>query len=45
MPTETKIRTHLRDLLDFGLIDASWGRHYPAELAGRLRVLVETPGG
>ncbi len=40
-----KDRTHLRDLLDVGLIDASWGQHYPKELANRLQSLVETPGG
>jgi hypothetical protein len=39
-----KDRTHLRDLLEVGLIDESWGQHYPAELAERLRALVETPG-
>jgi hypothetical protein len=39
-----KDRTHLRDLLEVGLIDGSWGQYYPAELADRLRVLVETPG-
>ena len=40
-----KDRTHLRDLLEVGLIDGSWGQHYPTELADRLRALVETPGG
>jgi hypothetical protein len=40
-----KDRTHLRDLLDVGLIDGSWGRHYPPELAERLQSLVDTPGG
>ncbi len=40
-----KDRTHLRDLLEVGLIDGSWGEHYPTELADRLRALVETPGG
>jgi hypothetical protein len=40
-----KDRTHLRDLLELGLIDASWLAHYPAELAERLRALIETPGG
>jgi hypothetical protein len=39
-----KDRTHLRDLLEVGLIDASWGRHYPPELAARLQSLVDTPG-
>lgn len=40
-----KDRTHLRDLLDVGLIDATWGTHYPAPLAARLQALVDTPGG
>ena len=40
-----KDRTHLRDLLDVGLVDDSWLQHYPAELAQRLRALIETPGG
>jgi hypothetical protein len=40
-----KDRTHLRDLLDVGLIDASWGQFYPPELAARLQALVDTPGG
>jgi Uncharacterised nucleotidyltransferase len=40
-----KDRTHLRDLLEVGLIDDSWLQHYPAELADRLRTLIETPGG
>lgn len=32
-----KDRTHLRDLLEVGLIDASWVSGFPAELAGRLQ--------
>jgi hypothetical protein len=40
-----KDRTHLRDLLEVGLVDGSWLPHYPAELADRLRALIETPGG
>jgi hypothetical protein len=40
-----KDRTQLRDLLEVGLVDASWLPHYPEELAGRLRALIETPGG
>jgi hypothetical protein len=39
-----KDKTHLRDLLEVGLIDASWGRHYPPELAARLQALVDSPG-
>jgi hypothetical protein len=40
-----KDRTHLRDLLEVGLIDESWLNDYPSELADRLRALIETPGG
>ena len=40
-----KDRVHLRDLLEVGLIDGTWGEFYPAILADRLRALVETPGG
>jgi hypothetical protein len=40
-----KDRTHLRDLLDVGLLDAGWCRRYPAELAGRLQTLIDTPDG
>lgn len=42
-----KDRTHLRDLIDIGLIDADWltETRLPAVLADRLRLLLETPGG
>lgn len=40
-----KDRTHLRDLLDVGLIDASWCTRYPDALAARLQALVDTPEG
>jgi hypothetical protein len=40
-----KDRTHLRDLIDVGLIDASWLSKYPPELADRLRQLLENPEG
>ena len=40
-----KDRTHLRDMLEVGLIDASWGAYYPPEYAARLQALVDTPGG
>ena len=40
-----KDRTHLRDLLEAGLIDEGWGKYYPLELAERLQQLVDTPGG
>lgn len=40
-----KDRTHLRDLLDVGLIDASWLQRLPDELAARLQQLLDTPWG
>ncbi|MDX2200543.1 MAG: hypothetical protein SF069_16430 [Phycisphaerae bacterium] len=40
-----KDRTHLRDMLDIGLIDASWCDRFPPELAARLQHLVDTPEG
>src|SRR5688572_10006402 len=39
-----KDRTHLRDLIDVGLIDASWKEFYPPELGERLQSLIDTPG-
>jgi hypothetical protein len=40
-----KDRTHLRDLIDVGLIDATWCPRLPDELAARLQGLIDTPGG
>lgn len=40
-----KDRTHLRDMLELGLIDAAWCNRLPAPLADRLRHLIETPDG
>ena len=40
-----KDKTHLRDMLDVGLIDASWPARYPTALADRLQQLIDTPGG
>jgi hypothetical protein len=40
-----KDRTHLRDLLEVGLIDATWGTRLPPELAARLQSLIDTPEG
>jgi hypothetical protein len=40
-----KDRTHLRDLIEVGLIDQTWPARYPAELATRLQLLLDTPGG
>jgi hypothetical protein len=40
-----KDRTHLRDLIDLELIDASWCKRINADLAARLQQLFDTPGG
>lgn len=40
-----KDRTHLRDMIDVGLIDAAWIPRLPPELGSRLRSLLDTPGG
>jgi hypothetical protein len=40
-----KDRTHLRDLIDVGLLDAGWLTNLPAPLADRLHQLLETPEG
>lgn len=38
-----KDRTHLRDMLEVGLIDAAWVARLPTELAGRLQQLIDNP--
>jgi hypothetical protein len=40
-----KDRTHLRDFLNVGLIDASWCAGLLPELAARLQQLIDTPHG
>ncbi len=40
-----KDRTHLRDLIEVGLIDTEWLSKIPAELASRLQFLFDTPEG
>jgi len=40
-----KDKTHLRDMLEIGLIDAAWPACYPPELATRLQHLIDTPDG
>jgi hypothetical protein len=40
-----KDRTHLRDLLDVGLLDATWCTRFPPELGERLQQLVDNPEG
>ena len=40
-----KDKVHVQDMLEVGLIDASWTGRLPAELAARLQELIDTPGG
>jgi len=40
-----KDRTHLRDLIEIGLVGADWLTRLPPVLADRLRLLLETPEG
>jgi len=40
-----KDRTHLRDLIEVGLVEASWCPRLPAELGRRLQSLLDTPEG
>jgi len=37
-----KDQVHLLDLLEVGLIDATWCSRFPAELSARLKQLIET---
>ncbi len=38
-------RTHVRDMIDVGLVDATWLDRFPPELAARLKELLDTPEG
>jgi hypothetical protein len=40
-----KDRTHLRDLIGVGLLDATWPARFIPELAARLQQLLDTPDG
>lgn len=40
-----KDRTHLRDLVEVGLVDPTWVERLPSELAARLQSLLDTPEG
>jgi hypothetical protein len=40
-----KDRTHLRDLIEVGLIDESWVHRFSSELGCRLQALIDNPGG
>ena len=37
--------THLRDMIDVGLIDATWPARLPPEIAPRLQALLDNPEG
>jgi hypothetical protein len=40
-----KDRVHVRDLIEVGLVDASWRERLPASLAARLQELLDHPEG
>ena len=40
-----KDRTHLRDMIGVGLIDATWPARFRPELAARLQQILDTPEG
>jgi hypothetical protein len=40
-----KDRTHIRDLIGVGLIDATWPARFPAPLGERLQQLLDNPNG
>ena len=40
-----KDRVHVLDLIEVGLVDASWCVRLPAELAKRLQELLDNPDG
>lgn len=40
-----KDRMHLRDMLDVELLDETWCQRLPAELAARLKLLIDSPNG
>ena len=40
-----KDRTHLRDLIEVGLVDHSWPARLPPELGSRLQSLLDDPNG
>ena len=40
-----KDRTHIRDLIEVGLVDANWVHQLPMELGERLRKILDDPNG
>jgi hypothetical protein len=45
LPADRSIGTHLRDLIDVGLIDAGWVSRFSSELGQRLQLLLDNPEG
>jgi hypothetical protein len=45
MSHRDKDRTHLRDMVGVGLVDASWLPRLPPPLAERLKAILDTPDG
>lgn len=45
MSNRDKDRTHLRDLVELGLVDETWIERFPDELGERLQQILDTPGG
>ena len=45
MAWRDKDRTHIRDMIGVGLIDASWPARLPASLGDRLQQLLNDPEG
>ena len=40
-----KDKMHVRDMIEVGLVNATWPARYPPELAARLQHLLDTPDG
>ncbi|MCE2811315.1 MAG: hypothetical protein LW850_21690 [Planctomycetaceae bacterium] len=42
---QDKDKTHLRDMIEFGLIDSDWPARFPNMLGERLKQLLDDPDG
>jgi hypothetical protein len=40
-----KDQVYLEDMINAGLVDATWPARFPPELAARLQHVLDTPGG
>ena len=40
-----KDQVHLTDMIEIGLVDATWPARFPPDLAARLQALIDTPEG